>query len=239
MKKRLQVVLGIVAIIFVTVVFLAFTYLGNYYAYGNYARKALRDSETVKVTKEKGYIFFDGAGTDKAMIFYPGARVATEAYAPLMSGLAKEGIDCFLVDMPFHFAIFGRDRAAGIISDYSYDEYIMAGHSLGGAMAADYTAGHPGDVSALVLLASYPTKKIDDGIKFLSILGSNDRIINTEKYEKYKSNWSEGNSQDYLIFGGNHAGFGNYGDQDGDGEAKIKPKTQWKETISVIKEYLL
>ena len=222
----------------VTLAFVTFTYFNNYYTYGNYARKAMRSTETVKVTRGDDYIFFDGSGSERALIFYPGAKVATEAYAPLMAGLADEGIDCFLLDMPFHFAMFGRDRASEVLEKYDYAEYIMAGHSLGGVVAAGYVAEHPKDFYGLVLMGSYPTEKIDDSVKFLSILGSEDGVINTEKYEEAKKNWPDGNSHDYLIFGGNHAGFGNYGEQDGDGDATIRQKKQWRQTIEAILEYM-
>ncbi len=104
-------------------------------------------------------------------------------------------------------------------------------------MAADYLVEHPDDFSGVILLASYPTQKISDDKKLLSILGSNDGVINTKRYEECKKNWPQGNSHDFLIFGGNHAYFGNYGKQDGDNEASIKQKTQWRQTAEAIEEY--
>ncbi len=225
------------AIIVVTLGFVAFTYFGNYYSYGNHARKALKSTDAVTVSTEDGILFFDGPGSEKAIIFYPGAKVATEAYAPLMQGLAKDGFDCFLVGMPLHFACFGRERASEIMARYDYDEFIMAGHSLGGAEASKYLAEHSEDFSGLILLGSYPTVKIDENINFLSVMGSNDGIVNQSRLEKSRKNRPKDNSHDVFIFGGNHAYFGNYGKQDGDKEATIKPKTQWRQTIEAIEEY--
>ena len=237
MKKRLHVFFGVLAIIVVTVIFLAVTFFGNYYSYGSYAKRALKSTDKVTVKGEDDYILFDGPGTGSAVIFYPGARVAAEAYAPLMQMLAKKGFDCFLIKMPLNHAIFGKDRAAEITSGYSYDEFILAGHSLGGVVAAEYLSEHNGDFTGLIMMGSYPTVKVDDSINFLSILGSNDKVVNADRYEKAKENWPKGNSHDYLIFGGNHSYFGNYGVQDGDGEATIKNKTQWRQTAEVIEEY--
>ena len=82
-------------------------YLRNYYHAGDKAQAALENTATVQVDKiNKGY-YFDGPGEDSAMIFYPGAKVEAEAYAPLMMKLAEEGADCFLAEMPFNMAIFG------------------------------------------------------------------------------------------------------------------------------------
>ncbi len=238
MKKKIGVLLGIFAIAFVTVAFLAFCYFGNYYSYGSHAKKAMRGTDTVKVKDEDGIIFFDGPGDQKAMIFYPGARVATEAYAPLMLRLAEGGMDTFLVDMPLHFANFGSERASEVLAKYSYDEFIIGGHSLGGVVASQYLSEHPDKLSGIVLLASYPTVKIPDDKKFLSVLGSSDGVISAKRYEESKQYWPKDNSHDYLIFGGNHSGFGNYGKQDGDKDASIRNKTQWRQTASAILEYM-
>ena len=40
----------------------------------------------------------------------------------------------------------------------------------------------------------------------------------------------------YVIEGGNHALFGDYGEQTGDGEAAISAQAQWEETGRVILE---
>ena len=237
MKKRVNVFLGVFLIAAVTVLFLAAMYFGHYYTYGSYAKKALMSTDEVTVTQKSGYIFFDGPGTDCAVIFYPGARVEAGAYAPLMSSLASEGFDCFIVRMPLHMAIFGKDRAGEILSKYDYSEYIMAGHSMGGAMAAEYVSEHPGDFSGLVLMGAYPMTEVPDGINFLSVIGSEDGIINTENYEKYRANWPKSTSHETRIHGGNHAGFGNYGKQDGDNDATIKPKTQWRMTVEAFLEF--
>ena len=105
-------------------------------------------------------------------------------------------------------------------------------------MASQYISGHPDKLSGIVLLAAYPTVKIPDDKKFLSVLGSNDGIISTERYEEGKQYLPKDNSHDYLVFGGNHAGFGNYGSQDGDKEATIRSKTQWRQTAAAILEYM-
>ena len=110
-------------------------YLGNYY-HSVDVEKYMSSSPEAAVEKFDEGWFFDGAGEEKALIFYPGAKVATEAYAPIMYELAENGIDCFLVDMPFHMAFFGMNRAEDIMQEYDYKEWYLGGHSLGGAMAA-------------------------------------------------------------------------------------------------------
>ena len=42
--------------------------------------------------------------SDIGLIFYPGGKVETEAYVPLLNQLAEQGITCVLVEMPLPFS---------------------------------------------------------------------------------------------------------------------------------------
>ena len=102
-------------------------------------------------------------------------------------------------------------------------------------MATSFAAEHQEDLDGVVLLAAYPTDELE--IPVLSIYGSEDGVLNKEKY-----NDSIGLSQnltEIVIKGGNHAQFGNYGDQSGDGEAQISKEDQWDETARQIEEFIL
>ena len=57
-----------------------------------------------------------------------------------------------------------------------------------------------------------------------------------KKYEKKKSLAAA--STEIIIEGGNHAGFGSYGAQSGDGEASITPAEQVNRTADVILEFI-
>ena len=214
-------------------------YLGNYY-HSIDVEKYMNGSSEVSVEKfDKGW-FFDGAGEEKALIFYPGAKVATEAYAPLMYQLAESGIDCFLVDMPFHMAFFGMNRAEEIMQEYNYEAWYLGGHSLGGAMAAnfaaDYVEDHTDGIRGLLLLAAYPTKDLSTSdMSVVTVYGSEDGVLNMDKIVAGR----ELMPQDYkevCIEGGNHAQFGSYGAQKGDGTAAIPAEEQWARTVEVFIE---
>ncbi|MCR5055129.1 MAG: alpha/beta hydrolase [Lachnospiraceae bacterium] len=200
---------------------------------------ALESDDKVEVSRLEGKngFFFDGPGTDKALIFYPGAKIATEAYAPLLHSLAADGVDAFVIDMPFHLAFFGRGKAAMVFDNYSYDHWYMGGHSLGGVMAAAYTSQNyeKNDIEGLILMGSYPQSKVPESIAFYSVVGSEDHIMDLRQYEKNRVNWSE-NAVEIIIEGGNHSQFANYGLQRGDGEASITIEEQQKQTIDVIHE---
>lgn len=191
---------------------------------------------TVEMKKIDGAYYFDGPGEDRAIIFYPGAKVETIAYAPLMSAIAEEGIDCFLVDMPFRMAMLDSNAADRIISSYAYDNWTMAGHSLGGLVASGYATKHSDFIDGIVLLASFPNSKIPDEIRFCSIYGTNDGCLSTESYEDSKEYWPS-DVTELVIEGGNHAQYANYGSQSDDNEASITREEQQRKTVECIVEF--
>ena len=116
----------------------------------------------------------------------------------------------------------------------------MAGHSLGGVAASQYLADQAEDsYEGLILCASYTTTDFSSRTDFrlLSMYGSEDQVLNKEEYENSKSFWPE-DSQEYVIQGGNHAGFGSYGKQSGDGKATITNIEQIKEAAEVIENFI-
>jgi len=230
-KTAITTVLGGVALMAAVTL----CYLGIYYHAGEQAAVALGGSDEISVTKIDCGYFFDSKESDCALIFYGGAKVECEAYAPLMTELAQNGIDCFLIDMPFNFAIIGANKADAVLAKYDYETVIMAGHSMGGMMAAKYANSHVSDIDGLVLLASYSTEKIDDGISVLSIYGSCDGCLDKAEYIKNKVRPK--NMHEIIIDGGNHSGFADYGEQKGDGVATITASEQQSITAKAIADY--
>ena len=195
------------------------------------AAESLISDEAVTVSRIDRGFFFDGPGEEAALVFYPGARVEESAYAPLMRTLAANGLDCFLVKMPLRMAVLGMDAAEEIRAAYDYGTWLLAGHSLGGAVAANLAA--EADFDALVLLAAYPTHPLPEGLRLLSICGSEDGCLNRERYAEGRGFWPA-DAAELLIPGGNHAQFGCYGPQRGDGEATISPEQQQRLTAEAI-----
>ena len=233
-KGRKRLVLFLVLALFLGACF----YFGSYYRADETALTALKSDDAVQVSRiPQGGYFFDGPCKDTAIIFYPGAKVETSAYAPLMHRIAEERADVFLLDMPLHMAFFGINKADRIRSAYgTYSSWFMAGHSLGAAMAAQYTADHLEEYNGLILLAGYPTKDLHrDGFALLSIYGSNDgHTAMLAKNPQYRPQ----DTTEVVIDGGNHAQFGNYGIQKGDGIADITAARQQEETAEAVAAFL-
>lgn len=211
-------------------------YVNDYYRADERAVEALESDGGAAVSQESFGWYFDGPSTENALIFYPGGKVEETAYAPLLHKLASGGVDVFLIRMPARLAFLGMNKAEDIISNFNYENIYIGGHSLGGVAAASFAAEN-GDIDGLVLLASYSTKELPDNLPVLLIYGSEDGVLNKESYEKSKTNLPAGFTEE-IIEGGNHAGFGSYGAQKGDGNAAITPAEQADGTAEIIENFI-
>ena len=187
---------------------------------------------------EKGVVKFIPNDAKAGFIFYPGGKVDFESYYPLMDLLAYNDILCVLIEMPYNLAVFDVNAADGITEQFpQIENWYIGGHSLGGSMAASYLDGHGDKIDGLVLLAAYSTADLTDS-RVLSIYGSEDGVMNRQKYEDYKKNLPK-DFTEVVIDGGNHAGFGMYGHQSGDGYLEIPDIEQIRQTVYAIVDFAL
>lgn len=169
------------------------------------------------------------AHPDKAIIFYPGAKVEPEAYLPLLTKLRAQGVTGFIVRMPFNLAILNPSAADQIIKDHpEITDFYLAGHSMGGAMASVYASDHQQQVRGLILLGAYVYGSYPHA-QALTIYGS----LNTSIADHLTPD-----DKVVVIPGGNHAQFGNYGAQKGDAQAEISADQQQDEAVLAIMDYL-
>ncbi len=177
--------------------------------------------------------------SETGIILYPGAKVETSAYVPLAQCLADEGYYCVIVKMPFHLAFFGIDAADRVMGDNpSVKDWWIAGHSLGGAMASEYAHGASDKLRGIVFFAAYPAADLSDTqLQALTVYGSEDGVLNRKKLEESAPNLPR-LSKTVVIEGGNHAGFGAYGPQKGDGEATIPADEQQREAARAVAEFV-
>ena len=220
-------------------------------AFGAYAAVYYRMDETASalcasadgpslIETEKGqYLIFDTDHASVGLVFYPGGKVEYGAYAPLMRRLQSRGVLCVLCRMPFNLAVFRPDAAAGVAEMFpEVSRWYIGGHSLGGVMAADYAAKHPGDFDGLLLLAAYAAADLSgSGMKTLSVYGSEDGVLNRGSYEKNRVNLPA-DAGELVIEGGCHAFFGNYGEQKGDGVPTVSRETQLTLTADAAAEWM-
>lgn len=236
MKKKLKWIIPAAVVILLAAAFII--YVLQYYRADATAEKALASGDGVLVSQTDYGWFFDGESTSDALIFYPGGKVEASAYAPLCRALAEGGVDVCLVEMPLRLAMFGYTKADEIIDTAEYEHWYVGGHSLGGVFAAIYAEKHPDELDGVVLLASYSTKKLDEGLETVMIYGSEDGVLKMDAYRANRGNVPV-DAVERVIEGGNHAQFGSYGAQAGDGEALISPAQQVEDAVAIITEALL
>lgn len=231
----------IVCLLLAAVLFIGagtFLYLSDGYRADDLALEVMaRPSETVQKYQDGNALFFVPQEPVAGMIFYPGGKVEREAYAPLMQACAEQGILCALVRMPCNLAVLSPNAADGIREKHpEVTDWYMGGHSLGGAMAASYASKHAEEFKGLILLAAYSTADLSEsGLRVVSIYGSEDGVLNRDKYAQYRSNLPEG-FEEHELAGGCHAYFGSYGPQDGDGAPSISGEEQIVRTAEIIGE---
>jgi pimeloyl-ACP methyl ester carboxylesterase len=206
------------------------------------ALPALQTNTQVEVEKNGWIEFKPKTGEPSTgLIIYPGGRVHPASYAPIAQGIAEKGYLVAIIPMPLNLAVFGINRASQVIEAHpEISHWVVGGHSLGGAMAARYSHDHPDLIDGLVLWASYPASSDDlskSRLKVLSISGSQDGLSTQGKILETAPLLPEDTS--FLeIQGGNHAQFGWYGPQPGDGTAAISRQDQQEAIIQATDEFL-
>ncbi len=201
------------------------------------ALDALTTDENIVVTTTPWLVFTPVTPTaTTGFIFYPGGLVDPRAYAPAARAIAAEGYLVAIVPMPFNLAVFAPNRGLDVMAAYpTIKRWAVGGHSLGGAMAANFAAGQDEAVNALILWASYPAsnnslaRRAD--LQVTSVYGTNDGLATIDKIEESRALLPP-DSTFVAIEGGNHAQFGWYGAQDGDNPAAIPHDKQEAQTIT-------
>ena len=221
----------VVLLVLATLGFLGWTRIARYPAFDSASTLA------AEAEVERGWYVFEPADDPIAgFIFYPGGLVDPAAYAPLMQRLADAGVLAVVVPMPLDLAVFDSGAAGDVIDAYpAIDRWVIGGHSLGGAMAAEFASAHPEAIDGLVFLASYPAESTDLStldVPVLSIYGTEDGVagdVFADSLERLPA------ATELLVLeGGNHAQFGDYGPQEGDGEATMSREEQQQRTAEAI-----
>lgn len=215
---------------------------------GERAVAALESGNDVLVTQTgDGWVFLpDSAWGVPAtgLVFYPGGRVDARSYAPFASALAAEGHAVVIVEVPLSLAVLEVGAADDVIESpplAAVTRWAVGGHSLGGAMAAQYLADarHP-EVEGLLLLAAYPPSGADlsdSGVSVTDVTASLDSVLDRERWVAGRALLPQ-NAYRVSISGGNHAGFGDYGEQPGDTPATCTPEEQLLQAVRAADELL-
>ena len=240
MRRHPKLIAGVIVAILILIGALGYVWLNDLADPMPETETALASDEQVTVTTEPWLTFTPSEPASTGLIFYPGGRVPAQAYAPPLREIAAAGYTAVAPDMPLGLAVLAADTADDVIAAHpQIEQWVIAGHSLGGAMAAQYAEGHDA-IDGLALWAAYPPGGVDlsdSSIAAASIYATEDGLTSLDEVEASRAQLPPGTTF-VEIAGGNHAGFGWYGEQDGDGVATIAREEQQTQVVAATVELL-
>lgn len=206
----------------------------------------LVSSDTVEIVRAQDTIDFRPRPDDPAragLLFFPGALVDPEAYAPLARRIAEAGHRAVIVRLPFRMAptpgyeqmAFQTVRETMAASPRAW---AVGGHSRGGMLAAKFAAAHPDLPSGLVLLGTTHPRELNlsgipPTVPVVKVFGSHDGVATPEDVRRYASNLPPHTSF-VEIAGGTHRQFGFYRYQLMDGRPGVSVGEQHRQTAEAI-----
>ena len=233
--RRLLLVVGLVVLVLLGSVL----YLSNYYHETDVARASLSSTEQVAVDNQGEWIAFGDPASEVGIVFYPGGKVAAEAYAPLARQMAENGVFCVVAKVTVNLAFLDVHAADDVLAAYpQVGTWYVGGHSLGGVAACQWAQEYQGAVAGIVLLGSYPSVDLSGSkLRMISIYGANDQVMNRDNYAESQA-LRPADFTETVVQGGNHAQFGEYGPQEGDGEPAISAQEQRDQTVDAILDWM-
>lgn len=176
--------------------------------------------------------------TDKpGLVFMAGAFVAADAYLPFARQLAEAGhpVRVIGLELGSSMAPGQQPRLFGTIQGVidGSRPWVVGGHSLGSAQASIFAAAYPAAIAGLFITGSgYPY----NDVSMLTVPVTLMRATKDDVANKNPDSDRAGNLPTDAVIttieGGNHAQYGYYGPQIGDGVASIPREEQQQQMVA-------
>lgn len=202
------------------------------------ALKAWRTAGVSIVNTDHSIIMQPTAGaTGVGLVFIPGAKVEAGAYLYKLSGLVASGATVVITKPTLNLAFFDSRPLSTFEADApGVTRWFVGGHSLGGVRACQL-ADSP-EIAGLILFGSYCANDLSSAdLDVLSVGASADGLSTPAKIAGAKGNLP-GAATFVEIDGANHASFGDYGAQPGDGTATIPSADVLAEVTAAVAPFL-
>ncbi|GGM08817.1 alpha/beta fold hydrolase [Deinococcus aerophilus] len=175
------------------------------------------------------------------LIFYPGGLVRPQAYEWLGRALATDGVQTMIPVFPVDLAVTGVNRADALISKFGVGKrVVLAGHSLGGAMAVQYAVGRPDQIDGLILMGAYPPDNVslrDRTLPVLTLLAGEDAVADPANVRSGLKRLPDG-ARLTVIPGAVHSFFGRYGPQKEDGLPTVTRAAAELAILGAVRDFL-
>lgn len=193
------------------------------------ALTAMVSTATVIVTETPTQIIMQ-PGLDPSatgVVFQPGAKVEARAYAAILRPLVDAGFTVIIPKQPLGIGFLAMGAFESVRDAFpDIEQWVVAGHSLGGTVAAmdaeEHDTGDVAPVAGLLLYASYPASDMSTTLTsdVMSVSASEDGLATPADIEESMATLPQ-DSGFIEIDGAVHAFFGDYGPQPGDGTPTI------------------
>ncbi|HWM89235.1 MAG TPA: alpha/beta hydrolase [Thermoanaerobaculia bacterium] len=174
------------------------------------------------------------------LLFFPGALVDPEAYAPFLRSIAEAGYPVFLIKLPLRgFATEAAQAEAEAWAGKILSEegrWIVGGHSKGGRFASHVASAIPAAVDHLLLIGTAHPRELDlseQAFGVTKIVATRDGLASPDRLRASAHNLPDA-TRWVVIEGGNHSQFGHYGFQFGDRFAKISRADQQAQVLRAV-----
>ena len=206
----------------------------------NRALDAMESDDLVVVASSSSQITMTPTSlpANTGVIFQPGARVDARAYANILRPIAEAGHQVVIVKQPLGVGFLASGFAASWAEEHpEIGRWVVAGHSLGGVVAAQ-NAAEPNATNDLVLWASYPSSDIsNEAFAAVSVFGTNDGLTTIAQIEESVDDLPPGTGF-VEVEGAIHSYFGDYGAQPGDGEPGVARNVAQDRIVSATLAFL-
>ncbi len=167
------------------------------------------------------------------ILYFPGAKVDPYSYLYPLSEVSASGVTVIIMEPLMNMALFDQRTLATLTQAAPHvTSWTLAGHSLGGVRAC-MLAEDPA-VTHLVLFASFCANDLTQAsLDVVMVLGDKDGLIDEAQVMDSTALLPSGRYVVQTIPGANHAAFGTYGPQPGDGVATVT-RQQMREELTEI-----
>jgi dienelactone hydrolase len=204
-------------------------------------RESVRADANVTVEEAYGgYVVTDAdPGPERlGIVFYPGGRVAPDAYLPTAARIAtRANVTVVVPKVTANLAVFSIGRADTVIEEESaVRRWVVGGHSLGGAMACRYAGANQGTVDGLVLVGAYCDRSVGT-VPTLAVVGTRDAVLNRERFAENRPLLGS-NATVVRVAGMNHSQAGYYAGQRGGQRARIPTPEAHRRLAAAVADWL-
>ncbi len=171
------------------------------------------DIKDLDIIESNGYIVKPNfMEPNKGIIIYGTSGVSPKAYVPISIILAKKGYLVVIPEFLFNSPNIGGNVINDILnSNKNVEFWTVVGHGSGGEAMSENLKSND-KIKGAVFLASYPKKDVDlskSGLKVVSIIGNDDKVLDLELYEARKKLLPQ-DTMFVQIDNGNFSYFANY-----------------------------